>query len=74
MILNTLINNILSLGYYGIILWFLFLLMIHQILAYTLSYVEQLRGVEVKVYSYDIIINIIFIIVFIYGIYVYNKL
>lgn len=70
--INQFVNNIKNMGFLNIFLYAFVLLMTHQSIAFLLANVEKYHKVEVKFYPYDIPIAMLFIFLFIYGIYVYK--
>ena len=70
--INKFITNIIAMGFYNIFLYATVLILIHQGIAQLLAQIEKMHGVDVKFYWYDIPITILFIFLFVYGIYVYK--
>ena len=67
--INKFINQIIHLGFYNIILYAFVLILIHQSIALLLAEVEKMHKAPVQFYWYDIPITLLFIFVFVYGIY-----
>jgi len=66
------IENVLLLGFWNIVLIAFVLLLVHQGLNHILVIIEKLNGMKVQLYWYDVLINIVFILIFIYSIYSYR--
>ena len=67
--INKIINQVINLGFYNIMLYAFVLLLIHQSIALLLAEVEKMHNAPVQFYWYDIPITLLFIFIFIYGIY-----
>lgn len=70
--INKFINNTINMGLSNVLLYAFVLLMIHQSIAVLLANVEKMHGAKVQFYWYDIPITILFIFLFVYGIYNYR--
>lgn len=70
--INKFITNIIAMGFYNIFLYATVLVLVHQGIAQLLAEIEKMHGTKVQFYWYDIPITLLFIFLFVYGIYVYK--
>lgn len=70
--INKFVNNIMQMGLGNVLLYAFVLVMINQSIALLLANVEKMRGAKVQFYWYDIPITLMFIFLFVYGIYYYK--
>ena len=70
--INKFVNNIMQMGLGNVLLYAFVLVMIHQSIAFLLANVEKIHGAKVQFYWYDIPITLMFIFLFVYGIFNYK--
>ena len=70
--INKFVNNIMQMGLGNVLLYAFVLVMINQSIALLLANVEKMHGAKVQFYWYDIPITLMFIFLFVYGIYSYK--
>lgn len=70
--LNKFLHNIIELGFSGVILWFIVILLLCCGVDYLLVLYEKIKDIPHKAYWYDMLNTYIFIVIFVLGIYKYE--
>ena len=70
--MEKLINNVLEIGFLGNILWFIFVVILHDVINYGIRAYEKINNMEHTVYYYDIVFLAITIVFHVAGLYYYK--
>lgn len=70
--MKNFINNVVYMGFWNIVLWFIVIQIIHFFINNGFKGVEEYLGIEEKIYWYDFVWLGIMLFTFIYGIYEYK--
>jgi len=70
--MEKIINNVASMGFLNLVIWFIFILMLHFFVNSGFKSMEKYLGLEITLYWYDFVWLGIMIFTFVYGIYKYR--
>jgi len=72
--LNKIIKNVFLMRFGKIFLWFCFLFLFYLIIDNFYYMIETYMHIKHQLYWYDFMTYFIFIILFLYGVYIYDKI
>lgn len=67
------INNVMELGFSGLLLWFVFILLVHWLVNKGFRGIETMMKMKHTIYMYDVIWLLLLVVAFLYGIFCYKS-
>ena len=71
--MNRFVNNLMELGLRGLLLWFIFIILVHWLVNQGFRGIETMLKIKHAIYIYDVLWLVVLVTVFLYGIFCYKS-